>query len=257
MRALAIICLLASAAAAQAPGQVGEPSTRALAAANSAAVAGDWKRVDELVAPLITGQLGNADLAEAHRLAGLAAYFNGRKAEAEDHFVLYLKLDLDAHLDPTLVPPDAVTFFNDVRAKHAAELRALRPRDKRHWMLNLVPPFGQLQNHDTGKAIVIGSAMGVFLATNITTYFVLRSWCTQTSGSGGVGASCDATTDHTHASASLRTLNITTGIAFIATYAYGVYDGVVGYRRHTHEHFVAPFATGSNDGALVGVFGSF
>jgi len=257
MKALAIICLLASAAAAQAPGQVGEPSTRALADANSAAVAGDWKRVDELVGPLIASQLGNADRAEAHRLAGLAAFFNGHREVAEQHFVTYLKLDIDGRLDPAFVPPEAVTFFEDVRARHAAELRAMRPRDKRHWILNLIPPFGQLQNHETGKAIVIGSAMGVFLATNVTTYFVLRSWCTQTSGSGGVGASCDATTDHTHASASLRTLNITTGIAFIATYAYGVYDGVVGYRRRTHEYFVAPFATGSNDGALVGVFGSF
>ena len=254
MKALVIVCLLATAAAAQAPGQT---STRALADANSAAVAGDWKRVDTLVAPLIASQLGNADRAEAHRLAGLAAFFNQRPAEAEQHFVIYLKLDLDGRLDPALVPPEAVTFFEDVRARHAAELRALRPRDKRHWILNLLPPLGQLQNHDTGKAIIIGSAMGVFLATNVTTYFVLRSWCTQTSGTGGVGASCDATTDHTHASASLRTLNITTGIAFIATYAYGVYDGVVGYRRRTHEHFVAPYATGSNDGAVVGVFGSF
>jgi hypothetical protein len=250
MRVLAIVCLLAATAAAQ-------PVASTLREANAAAVSGDWKHVDELVQPLLVRGVTPADLAEAHRLAGLAAYFAQNQAGAEAHFLAYLKIDLDGRLDPTLVPPEAVTFFEDVRARHAAELRAMRPRPRRYWIANLFPPWGQIQNGDHGKAIVVGIGLGAFAITNVTTYLVLRSWCTQTSGPGGVGASCDVTVDHSHTSASLRTLNIASGIGLIATYVYGVYDGVVGYRRRTQEQYVVPFATARSDGAVVGVMGSF
>ncbi len=246
LRHLAIVCALAAAASAQ-------PSSSVLAQANAAAVSGDWHRVDELVRPLFApgATTANADLAEAHRLAGLAAYFSQRTPDAEAHFVAYLKLDPDGHLDPTLVPPEAVTFFEDVKARHLAELRAARPRERRHFIYTLLPPLGQLQNHERTKAVVVGSAMGAFLVTNVTTYLVLRSWCNSSD------LTCDTPVNHAHTAASLRTINIMSGIGFIATYLYGVYDGVVGYRRRTQEHFVAPFATASNSGAVVGVAGSF
>jgi hypothetical protein len=261
-RALVLACLACGIAAANPvnamPDAFGPPATSVLAQANAAATAGDWNRVAALVEPLLRGgQLPKADLAEAHRLAGLAAFFAQDTAGAEQHFLAYLKLDLDGRLDPALVPPEAVTFFEDVRARHAAELRALRPRARGTWVKALLPPLGQFQNGDTAKGIVIVSALGAFAITNVTTYLVLRSWCTPTSGPAGSGASCDVTVDHNHASASLRTLNITSGIGLIATYVYGVYDGVVGYRRRTHEQFVLPYATAANDGAQVGVFGSF
>jgi hypothetical protein len=259
MRALAIVCLLCGIASADPPGEVAPapPATSVLAQANAAATAGDWNHVTALVDPLLVGQLPRADLAEAHRLAGLAAFFSQNRVGAEQHFLAYLKLDLEAHLDPALVPPEAVTFFDEVRAKHAAELRALRPRQRRYWIATLVPPWGQFQNGDKAKGIVIGSALLAFAATNVTTYLVLKSWCTPTSGPGGTGASCDVSVDHSHASASLRTLNITSGVGLIATYVYGVYDGVVGYRRGTHEQLVLPYATAANDGVHVGVMGSF
>ena len=250
MKALAIVCVLVTAAAAQ-------PASQTLREANAAAVSGDWKHVDELVQPLLANGVTKADLAEAHRLAGLAAFFAQNQPGAEAHFLAYLKLDLDGRLDPALVPPEAVTFFEDVRARHAAELRALRPRPRRYWIANLFPPWGQIQNGENGKAIAVGVGLGAFAITNVTTYLVLRSWCTQTSGPGGVGASCDTTVDHNHASASLRTMNIASGIALIATYVYGVYDGVVGYRRRTQEYQFAPFANARSDGAVIGVAGSF
>src|SRR5438270_10051108 len=118
MRALAILCLWCGIAGAQ-------PITSVLRDANTAATAGDWQRVAALVEPVLAGAPSNADLAEAHRLAGLAAFFAQNTAGAEQHFLAYLKLDLDGRLDPALVPPEAVTFFEDVRARHAAELRAL------------------------------------------------------------------------------------------------------------------------------------
>jgi hypothetical protein len=242
LAALLVLALAAGTARAQPA-----PAAAALQQANAAATAGDWPRVAALVDPLLGAQLGRADLAEAHRLAGLASYFDHRTHDAEAHFLAYLRLDPDARLDPALVPPEAVTFFEDVRARHAAELRAVRPRSeaKPSFVLELVPPFGQFQNHEPVKGWIIGGALGAFAIANVATYAVLRDWCS---------SSDDTCGGHTHGASTLRGVNLAAGIAFIATYAYGVYDGVVGYRRGSRERALAPYATAQG---VVGVFGFF
>ena len=79
---------------------------------------------------------------------------------------------------------------------------------------------------------------------NITTYLVLRDWCSASD------KTCDP---HAHAAATLRTLNLASGVGLLATYLFGVYDGVVEYRRQT----VVPFVNPVNDGGVVGIAGSF
>jgi len=230
------------------------PRVIALQEANAAATAGDWARVAALVDPLLAQQLAAPDLAEAHRLAGLAAFFGhretepGNRAAAEAHFLAYLRLDPDGRLDPALVPPEAVTFFEDVRARHAAELRAVRPRPQARprFVLELIPPFGQFQNHEPTKGWILAGALGAFAIANVSTYIVLSSWCSSSQ------LTCDG--HSVHASDDVRTANLVTGIAFLATYAYGVYDGVVGYHRWSREHSLAPYATPSG---VVGVVGRF
>ena len=173
--------------------------------------------VEGLLAP--SAELAGPDRAEAERLAGLAAFFQHRNADAEIYFVAYLKLDLDGHLDPSLYPPEVVNFFNEVRARHAGELHAVRPQPKRYWPLALLPPVAQFQNGERVKGIVVGSLLGAFLATNITTYFVLRSWC------HNPGDTCDASgTNHYRGAETLTGGNALTGVGFILTYAYGVWD---------------------------------
>lgn len=245
---LALVCALASVALAD--------PTRAevLRDGNAAAAQGNWPRVTALVDPLLRGQLPAADLAEAHRLAGIAAYFQDRRANADAHFLAYLRIELDARLDPALYPPDLVLAFENVRSLHAAELRARRPKPRRYWLLNLLPPGGQIQNGDRTKAYVFGGLLGAFAISNVTSYLVLRSWCTQVSGSGGQSATCDDGEDRAKSASYLRALNIVSGIGLILTYGIGVYDGVSGYRRReSMQPFVAP-ATG---GGVVGVTGSF
>jgi hypothetical protein len=225
---------------------------------NAAALAGDWPRVAELVVPVLQHPPSRADLGEAHRLAGLAAYFAQRIDDAEGHFLAYLRIDLDGRLDAALYPPDVVAFFNDVASRHAAELRALRPRPKeRSWWLTLLPPFGQLQNGDRTKAYVLGGVLGGVLAVNLTTYVLLRSWCNHTSGPAGGSLICNNGGEHRPAAARIRPYNIASGIAVIVLYAYGVYDGVDGYRRRSREQAIAPFAALSSDGAIAGVTGTF
>jgi hypothetical protein len=201
--------------------------TVALARANAAVVAGDWDAVERHIAPLLPGAaLGKGDRAELHRLAGLAAFFHDRLDDAEAEFLAYLKLDIDGRLDPATVPPEAITFFEDVRARHGAELRALRPRGRGPWVLNFLPPVGQFQNGDKVKGWIIGGGLVALVATNITTYLVLRSWC------GNDERLCEPGGDNKADSArALRTINVTTGVLAIGLYAYGVIDGIRGYRR--------------------------
>jgi hypothetical protein len=221
---------------------------------NTAAAQGDWQKVSQLVDPLLKGQLSQADLGEAHRLAGIAAFFQSRRDAAEQHFLAYLRIDLDGRLDPALYPPEVVNFFNDVRSLHDAELRKRRPKGRRYWVLNLIPPGGQIQNGDKTKAYVIGGLLGAFAITNVTSFLVLRSWCNEVSGSGGSSVTCDEGGDHSSSAQTLRVINIASGIGMILTYGYGVYDGVKGYRRtETVQPFVAP----ANGGGVVGVFGAF
>jgi hypothetical protein len=245
-----IACVIAARAAAAQPGLVGALDVATvLHDANISASAGDWAHVDALVAPLLLVRLAPADLAEAHRLAGLAAFFAQHRAAAESHFLAYLELDSDARLDPSLVPPEAVTFFEEVRVRHAAELRAQRPR-KRNWVWTLLPPVTQFQDGKVVKGSILGGVMFAFLATNLTTLAVLNAWCSSSTDT------CDQTTNHTRAARDLRTINLISGIGFWATYLYGVYDGVVAYRRATREHLM-PYASLVDSGAVVGVGRTF
>jgi len=248
VRIALVLVLLARIAAAQ-PGI--DPAAT-LRDANTAAAQGEWDRVSQSVEPLLAQSLEPADLAEAHRLAGLAAFFHGNKPLAESHFLAYLRLDLQGHLDPALYPPEVTSFFDDVRVRHAAELRARAPHTKRHWYLTLVPYAAQEQNGDRTKGIVLASLVGAFAITNVSTYLVLRSWCHDQ------GSTCDASgTNHFHAAQRLQTVNVVAGLGLIATYLYGVYDGVSGYRRRDREQSFAPYATSTNTGTVFGITGSF
>jgi hypothetical protein len=237
--------------------------SEALRAGNAAALAGDWPRVAQLVAPLLLRPLPTADLGEAHRLAGIAAFFQQHRDPAERHIVAYLRIDLDGRLDPALYPPEVVAFCNDVASRHAAELRALRSRPSRTWALTLLPPFGQFQNGERTKAYVIGGLLGAFLITNLTTYGYLRSWCSHTEGTGGGALTCKDGPDgqdRTELANRIRPYNIASGVGAMLIYAYGVYDGVQGYRRRSRE-MMQPFVVRSSapQGAqvVVGISGSF
>jgi hypothetical protein len=73
-------------------------------------------------------------------------------------------------------------------------------------------------------------------------------------GSDGESVTCDDGKDHSSSAGTLRVVNIASGVGLILTYAYGVYDGVRGYRRNES---LQPFVTPASGGGMVGVFGSF
>lgn len=256
IRGLTVAITLACASLAVGPRAYADPqdTSARLRDGNAAATAGDWQQVDTLVQPLLAQPLGASHRAEAHRLAGLAAFYLQRQADADRYFFEYLKLEAEGQLDPTLYPPEVVNFFNEVKRRHSIELRSLH-RPKKHMALNLLPPAGQFQNGEPTKGIVIASLLGAFAITNVTSYFVLRSWCTEVSRSATT-ALCDGRTDHTSSASTLRGVNIASGILLIATYAYGVYDGVSTYRRRERE-FPQPFVTPMTGGGVAGLIWGF
>ncbi|MGE0867925.1 MAG: hypothetical protein AB7P03_05170 [Kofleriaceae bacterium] len=249
--AFAVAMVVAPAVFAQAPSH---DVSATLRDANDASVRGDWLRVTQLVEPVLLRALGTADRAEAHRLAGLAAFFSNRASDAERHFVEYLKIEPFGHLDPALYPPEVVTFFDDVRVRHKA---AIKPRPKRYVALSAIPVIGQFHNDQPVKGIVIASAIGVFGITNAVTYLTLRSWCQRVSGPDGSSATCDEGGNHRRAAQRLRIVNLVSGVALIGAIGAGVVDGVLTHYKQRRERTVLPYVAPDAAGATVGISARF
>jgi hypothetical protein len=237
--ALALATGAAAGQSSAAPAAAAPSATATLEAANRALAAGYWDGAAALLAPLDPGQLAAPDRAEVHRIRGVAAFFLGRHGDAERELVAYLRLDLDARLDPATTPPEAVTFFEDVRARHGAELRAMRPPARpRRWVgAAFLPPYGQFQNGDRTKGWVITGTGLALIGANVGSYLMLRRWCDEDTG---------VCPDRTDAARRMRTVNLVTGAGVAAVYLYGVIDGLVGYRAASRARVeVAPTAGGA------------
>jgi tetratricopeptide (TPR) repeat protein len=72
------------------------------------------------------GGLSEELLVDLHELAGLAAFNLQRLSDAERHFSALLRLEPDHSLDPFVVPPPAVTYFDKLKQRMAPELDFLR-----------------------------------------------------------------------------------------------------------------------------------
>ncbi|HLL52128.1 MAG TPA: hypothetical protein VK447_01195 [Myxococcaceae bacterium] len=72
------------------------------------------------------GALDDEDLAELHKYAGLAAFNLNNLKEAERHLAALLRLDPDYSLDPFVVPPPAIEYFEKLRRQNAGELDVIR-----------------------------------------------------------------------------------------------------------------------------------
>lgn len=224
--ALLTTAITLSVAQAQGPEPVDQ-----LREASDALAAGQYDRAAELSGTLVhaVARIDAIDRAEAYRVYGLAQFFLGETAAAEAALLQYLRLDPDAHLDPGRFPPEVIVFFEDVRSRNAAELRGLRerPATVREWSKNLFPPWGQFANGHTTKGILIGSAELLLLGANLTTFFVLDSWCDR----NGTGVCTDGDTDRRETAKTLRMVNLATAAALAGVYLYGAIDGFHHHRR--------------------------
>jgi len=235
------------------PGKSGAQLSTAAQALRS----GDYARAEALASPITRSRQGVAkqDRAEAWRIYGLALYFQKRLGGAEQAFLAYLKLQPDAHLEPSLVPPEAIVFFESVRSKNAASLHKYRPKPKakKRWILNWLPPAGQFQNGHKVKGVIIGAVGVLSLAANLTSFFLLRNWC-------------DVTTDVCKNSKgeeirgrarTVRQINLWSAAAIGVVYAYAVIDGLIYFRDRSTRKSLSVGVVPSASGAYVGISGRF
>jgi tetratricopeptide (TPR) repeat protein len=142
------------------------------------------------------------DIVKAREMLGLCYFYLGQEDKARKEFTALLYLRPGHRLDPFLIPPPAVAFFdrirNDPRMKARLEkiekerLAAIEKKNKkpprtlvrriylerdrvRHNRLIAFLPFGlgQFQNGDSVKGILLATGGGLSLAANIVCYSLL------------------------------------------------------------------------------------
>ena len=141
-------------------------------------VEGRYKEAAEKLRPLVQSRAlqDAADHKEALRAYGISLYLSGGQAGAERAFRDLLRLDPNEKLDPEFVRPEVLVFLEYVRNKYRTELNLVVKKKTSMAWVNVIPPWGQFQNgHRTKGALLLGGEV-VFIATSLTTYFILRSW---------------------------------------------------------------------------------
>lgn len=219
MRALfaaaALLCAAALPAAAQGPGS--------LEAARAAFEQGDFDTAARLSAAALAGDLSRPDRVEAWRVRGLALFYAGRPAEAGPAILEYLKLDVDARLDPAFHTPEAIAFFEQVRSENAELLAAYRPEpDRRRLVVALLPPFAQFQNHQPLKGWIFAGVEGTLLVANVTALVIQLRTC---------DVFGDKTCSDKDRATTTRRVLMATGWALAGVVALGIVDGLHGYNK--------------------------
>ena len=198
---------------------------------------------------------------EAWRLLGLAEYQLGDKPAAREAFIHLLSIDPDQTLDPFLVPPPIVEFFDKVRADAEPELAPLRERkrqlqeqerlaeeqvrsgppskvvvvEEHVYMLNFLPfGVGQFQNGDTTKGIIIAVSQVVFGAINLGAIFAHNAIASDSSRRCSVSTPTNCSNPPIPDSDRelLQNIDIVKYVSaglFWGVYVYGVADSLVHY----------------------------
>jgi hypothetical protein len=170
-----------------------------------------------------------AERAQALRHLGIGLFLTGRPEGAETAFFDLLRIRPHTRLDPTATRPDVVTFFEDVRRRHAAEIdEAARNRPGKSLALAFLPPFGQFQSGHKARGITIAALEVLSLAGAIATNLQLRAWdkypghtFMPPEGQPGESYADEART--------LKALNYVSVAVLATTVIVGIIDGVASY----------------------------
>ena len=113
------------------------------------------------------------ELAELHAILALIHYVEQNEDRARQEFLTALALKPDLELDPILVPPRAITFFDELRAEVLRDGPLLDHQSRRYILLSdprpgaamrsaLVPGWGQYYKGHRTKGWVVG---GLFIGS--------------------------------------------------------------------------------------------
>jgi hypothetical protein len=238
--------------------------------------------------------LSDEEAVEAWRLLGLSEYHLGDRPAARTAFVNLLSFDPDYTLDPFLVPPPIVDFFDKVKRDHEPDLAPLRERKRalreqqrlaaeakrrllaeeqarsgpptkvvkvqeRIYLLNWMPfGIGQFQNGDQRKGSAIAIGQLVLGVTNIAVIVAHGQIADDRSRMcTSSEANCTRppyTNDDRRLLGRLEAVKYVSAGLFWGLYGYGVWDA--------HRHYVPIVETevgpgGQPNGIKVGIQGSF
>ncbi len=121
------------------------------------------------------------ELAQIHTLLGLIAYANNQLTDARGQFLSALSLNPELELDPLLVSPKILEFFDAIKAERArlpadaqsGEIRYVVVEDLRieaTLRSMLVPGWGQLHKGDRRKGWVLLGTWGTALGGTTLTF---------------------------------------------------------------------------------------
>ncbi len=230
--------------------------------------------------------LSDEQAIDAYRILGISEYHLGDQAQARGAFVNLLSHDPDYALDPFLVPPPIVEFFDRVKREHEPALAPLRDRrralreqerladaakrrllaeeqartgpptkvvrvQERLYLFNWMPlGAGQFQNGDRAKGTAIAAGQAVAGIVNLGAILFhnqLAEDRTRTCISGQPGCSRPPYSDSDRQLLGrVEAVKYVSAGLFWALYAYGVWDA--------HAHFVpiveTEVAPGGGGGAI-------
>ena len=235
MRAAAVIVLLIAATAHATPSQDLERGRKGFRL-------GDWQSAIEVISPLLYPEVQLArqeDAIEAHVILGAANFQIGNTDRAVDEFTRALRIDPDRSITTMMFTEGAVRLFErtkeDVRTRleHDAERKriaeqaealeayrkSLHVYEARPFYLNFVP-FGLAQftqnRNRMGTVMALGQGSTFLTSVGIFGYLV---------GTYGFQSNAVNPPDAPRVRR-LQQVEIGTGIAFFAFYAWGVYDAI-------------------------------
>jgi tetratricopeptide (TPR) repeat protein len=247
-RTLAVVALCALAAPARAT------PVDALNRARNAYAYGNYaEAIQVLRSVLYPLKLRDEDrIVEARQLLGVCHYFVKDLEAAREEFERLLYLRPKHELDPLLIPPPVIEFFEKVREKIRDRLARLHPEvrrapagpvtivrevERRHLVLSFVPfGVGQFQNGRAGKAAFFLSAQVATLATNLITYAIAES---KRLPDGRFDPRDEGLARN------LRAAQIVSLSAFGALVAWGIVDAVLEYRAEVVRERRVEGGTGS------------
>jgi tetratricopeptide (TPR) repeat protein len=211
--------------------------------------------------------LSEAEFVEAYRVLGISEYHLGDLAQARAAFVSLLSHDPDFSLDPFLVPPAIVEFFDRVKKEHEDALVPLRERkraleaerrladeakrklfaeelarngpparvvrvERHHYFFNWLPlGAGQFQNGQKSKGTAIASGQLLVGAVNLGAFLLHNQIAQDRKGCvSGPGCSRPPYSDSDRRLLrQIDTVKYVSAAMFWALYAYGVWDAHANY----------------------------
>ncbi|MGH9888592.1 MAG: hypothetical protein ACREBE_23870 [bacterium] len=183
-----------------------------------------------------------ADLVEAHVILGASNFETGHRIEAKNEFEKALQIQPDKMLTDKLFSEGAIRLFDETkvdieaRAERDAQLRKLadeRERirkyreslvfvEKRSFVINFAPfGAGQFQNKQPWRGILFAAGQGLTGGISVGVFLYL---------SGKYGLVAKVPLPEVTRVKELQQVEIGTGIAFFAIYAWGVVDALLNYK---------------------------